>query len=70
MAELYKQTMARMDAIQNAGYDLHYIWECEFARVKREPEFVNFKKYRFHLGPHIIQDRLTEQEALQQIFTG
>ena len=62
--------MARMDDIQNAGYELHYIWSCEFDEVKLSSEFCSFEKYHFNLGPNITQRTLTEPEVLQQIFTG
>lgn len=70
MLHQYTRTMERMTEIKNAGYELHYVWQCQFERMKRELEFGIFERYHFHLGPFIAQRFLTEQEALQQIFTG
>ncbi len=71
MLEMYEKTMRRMDEIENAGFELHYIWQCEWQKIKREDQkFQYFEQYHFNLGPNIRQRLLSEKDVLDQIFTG
>ena len=71
MLEMYQKTMRRMEEIENAGFELHYIWECEWRKTKREDQnFQYFERYHFHMGPTIAQRLLSEKDVLNQIFTG
>jgi hypothetical protein len=36
-AELYQETMERLQFIQSKGYRVRYIWEHEFMKIKNKP---------------------------------
>ena len=52
--EAYENTLAKLEKIHECGYEVRYMWECDFNKVKREnPEIAQYVKN------HPIMSRVT-----------
>ena len=67
MVELYEETQEKRKYIEDAGYELLEMWECEFQQLKRNNK--DLQKFIHTIRPPLYQKTsMTHEEILQAVL--